>query len=92
MMATYIAAISDEDIQEVDLDSDYIKGSINSGKCLEINHDGSYEFLGNAWSMGMMVSRAKKMKVRGHPYEQYWNSPMEVKPEELKTNIYIPVK
>lgn len=92
MKATCIAAISDEDLQHEKLGKDYVKGAISSGKCLEISHDGSYQFLGNAWAMGMMVARAKKMKMRKYPFEQYWNSPMEVKPEELKTSVYLPVK
>ena len=89
---TYIAAVSDEDLDGVDLDSNYIRGSLNGGKVLEIKHDGSYDFIGNAWSMGMMYVRAKKMKQRDVPFEQYWNSPLEVSPEELKSSIYFPLK
>lgn len=92
MMVTYIAAISDEDAAELNLGSEYIKGSINNTKALEIKHNGSYEFLGNAWSMGMMTMRALKMKGNGDPFEQYWNSPLEEKPEALKTSIYYPIK
>lgn len=89
---TYIAAVSDEDIAGVDLGEDYVRGTIDSGKALEISHDGSYEFLGNAWSMGMMYLRAKKLKQKGVPFEHYWNSPKETKPEDLKTSVYFPLK
>lgn len=89
---TYVAAVSDEQLKDVDLGPEYIKGEIADGKVLEIKHDGSYEFLGNAWSMGMMYMRAKKYKGAGKPYEQYWNSPLETKPEDLKTSIFFPVK
>ena len=92
MQATYIAAVSDEDLSDLDLDADYIQGKINDAKMLEIKHNGSYEFIGNAWSMGMMTMQAKKIKGSGFPFEQYWNSPLEVKPEELKSSIYFPVK
>ena len=92
MKVTYIAAISDEDLKGEDLGPDYVKGSVPNTRALEITHDGSYEFLGNAWSMAMMYMRAKKFKANGHPFEQYWNSPMEVKPEELKTSIFMPIK
>lgn len=92
MQATYIAAVSDEDLANVNLDSEYVKGQIDDSKMLEIKHDGSYDFLGNAWSMGMMYMRAKKLKGNGFPFEQYWNSPMEEAPDDLKTSIYFPLK
>jgi effector-binding domain-containing protein len=89
---SYIAAVSDENLNEVDLGSEYVRGSVKDGKALEIFHQGSYEFLGNAWSMGMMFLRAKKMKQRPVPYEYYWNSPKEVKPEKLKTSVFFPLR
>lgn len=92
MEVTYIAAVSDEDLQGIDLGTEYIKGRIEDSKMLEIKHNGSYEFLGNAWSMGMMSMQAAKLKGKMMPFEQYWNNPMEVSPEELKTSIYFPLK
>lgn len=92
MRMTYIAAVSDEQLQGEDLDPEYVRGEIKDGKALEIKHNGSYDFLGNAWSMGMMYLRAKKMKQDGVPFELYRNSPKEVQPEELKTSIYFPIK
>lgn len=92
MEATYIAAVSDENLAELALGSRYVKGQIDTGRALEIKHEGSYEFLGNAWSMGMMTMQAKKLKGSGYPFEQYWNSPMEIPPEELQTSIYFPLK
>lgn len=91
-LATYIAAVSDEDLGELNLDPSYENGQIHSGTVLEIKHNGAYEFLGNAWSMGMMHARADKLKCKGHPFEQYWNSPFEVAPQELKTSVYLPLK
>ncbi len=92
MTMTYIAAVSDEDLKDVDLGSDYVRGTVQPGKALEISHKGSYDFIGNAWAMGMMYTRAKKMKQSGVPFEQYWNSPKEVKPEQLESSVYFPVK
>lgn len=92
MQATYIAAVSDEDLSSLSLGPEYITGKINDASALEIKHDGAYDFIGNAWSMGMMYMRAKKLKGKGFPFEQYWNSPMEVAAEELKTSIYFPLK
>lgn len=92
MEATYIAAVSDENLKDENLGGEYIQGSIQDTKALEVKHDGSYDFLGNAWAMGMMFMRAKKHKGAGYPFEQYWNSPLEVPPEELKTSIFFPIK
>ena len=89
---TYIAAISDEELHDVDLGPEYVHGTIQNGRALEIKHDGPYEFLGNAWSMGMMHLRAKKMKQNGIPFEHYRNSPEEVEAHELKTSVFFPVK
>jgi hypothetical protein len=89
---TYIAAVSDEQLHGIELGAGYVKGVIPSGKTLEIRHEGSYEFLGNAWSMGSMTVRAKKLKVSGKPYEQYWNNPLDTKPEDLRSSVFFPVK
>lgn len=94
MQMTYIAAVSDENLKDVDLGSQYERGTVASGKALEILHEGSYDFLGNAWSMGMMYLQANKNTIKQGdiPFEYYRNSPMEVAPEELKTSIYFPLK
>lgn len=92
MQATYIAAISSESLDDLTLDENYTKGTLLSGNSLEISHTGSYDFIGNAWSMGMMLVRGRKLKARYFPFEQYWNSPFEVPPEELQTSIFFPYK
>lgn len=89
---TYIAAMSDEDLEGVELGSEFKIGKIKGGKMLEIKHEGSYDFLGNAWSMGMMIVRAKKMKQNAAPFEYYWNNPDGTEESELKTSVYFPVK
>lgn len=89
---SYIAAISSEQLSDLPLDDTYIRGRLESGKCLEIKHNGAYDFIGNAWSMGHMFLRAKKIKQNHFPFEQYWNSPFEVAPHELMTSIYFPIK
>ena len=89
---TYIAAVSSENLEGVDFGENTVRGSIASTPALEITHHGSYDFLGNAWSMGMMYLRAKKMKGSGIPFEYYHNSPLEVEPKDLKTSIFFPVK
>lgn len=89
---TYIAAISDEELGDIEIGDEYVRGTVESGKAFEVLHRGSYEFLGNAWSMGMMHVRGKKLKQRGAPFERYQNSPLETPENELLTSVYFPVK
>ena len=89
---TYIAAISDENLLGVELSGEFVRGKVKPGKGLEIKHKGSYEFLGNAWSMGMMYARAKKLKGSDIPYEYYWNDPRKTATADLETSIFFPVK
>lgn len=89
---TYIAAASSEELKDMDLGASYVKGEIEDCKAFEVKHQGSYKFLGNAWSMAMMYLRAKKIKQKNFPFEYYWNNPQEVEPSELKTSIFFPLK
>ena len=89
---TYIAAISDEKLKDTSTSDQFVRGTVKSGKALEVKHDGPYDFIGNAWTMGSMYMRAKKIKNGGAPFEKYWNHPKEVSPEALETSIYFPVK
>ncbi len=92
MRMTYIAAISTENLQGVDMGVDFVAGEVEKGKVLEIKHKGSYQFLGNAWSMGMMYTRSKKLKMRSIPYEYYWNNPRDTATADLETSVFFPVK
>ncbi len=88
----WIAACSSEELAGIDVGEEFITGTIESQKMLKIHHSGSYTFLGNAWSMGMMYLRAKKLKQNAKPFEYYLNSPMETDEKDLKTDIYFPIK
>lgn len=89
---TWIAAASDEDLKGKNMPQEYTTGEIPSQKMLKIQHKGSYNFLGNAWSMGMMYLQAKKIKQNGKPFELYVNNPQTTKEDDLMTEIYFPVK
>lgn len=89
---TYIAACSDEQLGTKKLGDGYVRGEIKSGNIFKVTHKGSYEFMGNAWSMGMMYLRAKKYKQSGIPFEYYHNSPKVVEESELLTDICFPMK
>lgn len=92
MQVTFVAAASAEALPDKDLGSAFVQGEVKGGKALQIKHSGAYDFLGNAWSMGMMYLRAKKMKQRDVPFEYYHNNPNETAPERLETSVYFPLK
>ena len=89
---TYISAVSDENLQGVQMDSDYVQGKIPTQKMLEIKHHGSYKFLGNAWFMGMAAVHTQKIKGNGPPFEYYHNDPRTTAESDLLTSIYFPIK
>ena len=62
--------------------------------CYVVRHTGPYPQLGNAWSAGMMHSRAKVFaQKRGiPPFETYANDPEETAETELVTLVHFPVK
>jgi len=67
--------------------------STPSTKALCIEHLGSYDHLGNAWSAGNQVARYKKLKPsKISPFEVYKNSPNEAQEEALKTMIFLPMR
>jgi effector-binding domain-containing protein len=67
--------------------------SIPAGKALCVEHVGSYEHLGNAWSAAHQYVRYKKLKlskVGGLGFCE--NDPKETPPAELRTRIVLPLK
>ena len=89
---TYISAVSDENLQGIQLDSDYVKGQVQTQKMLEIKHHGSYKFLGNAWAMGPAVMHTQKLRGNGSPFEYYHNDPRTTEESDLSTSIFFPIK
>ncbi|MCR9296949.1 MAG: GyrI-like domain-containing protein [bacterium] len=58
-----------------------------------VDHIGSYDHLGNAWSAAMQHARSKKMKQsKIGTFELYKNDPSNTPPEHLLTEIYLPLK
>ncbi|MCB9809454.1 SRPBCC family protein [Candidatus Peribacteria bacterium] len=89
---TYTVAVSDEKLGGRSLGPDYVQQTLPSTKALKITHTGSYEFLGSAWSRGMMEVRAQKLRQHGAPFEYYVNSPHDTPEADLITEIYFPVR
>ena len=62
-------------------------------RALHIQHTGSYENLGNAWSAAHQYARYKKLKrAKMAAFEIYRNDPEQTPRAELVTDIYLPLK
>ena len=62
-------------------------------QALAVEHIGSYEHLGNAWSAANQYARYKKLKQSKHgTFEIYRNDPRETPQAELRTEIFLPLK
>lgn len=89
---SFISAIPID--KDITVSSPFIKGEIKGGDALKVTHTGHYEHLGNAWTTVMAYARAKKIKTKKSPVgiEFYLNDPMKTAPEELITEVYLPLK
>ncbi|WP_353565323.1 SRPBCC family protein [Haloferula sargassicola] len=69
-------------------------GEIDAGETYRIRHTGPYRHLGNAWSSGMMRSRAGHFRLkRGVPlFEIYENDPEQVGEAEVATVVHFPIR
>ena len=62
-------------------------------QALRVDHVGSYQNLGNAWSAANQIARYKKLKQsRVGTFEIYRNDMSDTKPADLITEIYLPLK
>lgn len=60
---------------------------------LRVDHRGSYEHVGNAWSAAWQVARYRKHKVRNRgTFEFYRDNPEETDVADLRTEVYLPLK
>ena len=67
--------------------------SLPATKALRVEHIGSYDNLGNAWSAANQFARYKKLKrSRAGAFEIYKNDPEETAAADLRTEVYLPLK
>ncbi|AMV31893.1 Polyketide cyclase / dehydrase and lipid transport [Pirellula sp. SH-Sr6A] len=67
--------------------------SLPACKAFRVEHIGAYRHLGNAWSVANQWVQCKKMKqLRVGTFEIYRNTPDQVPEEDLRTDIYLPLK
>ena len=63
------------------------------GNAFRVDHLGSYDHLGNAWSAAVQNVRYKKLKQsKVGDFEIYRNNPCDTDPAELMTEVYLPLK
>ncbi len=67
------------------------KAEFKKQKAVVFLHVGSYETLGESYGLVFKFIEENGYKAVWPVYDTYLNSPMDVKPEELKTEIIIPV-
>jgi len=71
-----------------------IRGSQAASKIYTLTHIGPYHHLGNAWTTMHNMMRQKEFRAQKgyHPFELYENSPVETKPNDLRTQINFALK
>lgn len=67
--------------------------TIPAGRYAKALHRGPYDRLGDAWArlMGEWLPKSGYRVEEGVSFERYLNSPMNAKPEDLLTELYIPL-
>ena len=63
-------------------------------QALRIEHIGHYKHLGNAWSAAHQIARYRKHKLntKSASCELYRNEPGSTPPEELRSDVYLPLR
>jgi AraC family transcriptional regulator len=70
-----------------------IEDRVESGKYACLIHTGPYDGLPGAWmKMRDALGSAGKMRRQAPACEIYWNNPQQVPPNELKTEICVPIE
>ncbi len=64
-----------------------------AGKYARTRHVGPYHLLSDVWArlLNEWLPRSSYRAGSGPRYERYWNTPMNAKPEQLKTDLYVPL-
>lgn len=89
---SYTSGVATPELIEVP--DGFVAGRVSRGKALTVEHTGSYQNLGNAWSAGYATTRAQKLKLRSDtsPLEVYTHHPKMTEPKDLHTVFYFPIR
>lgn len=72
-----------------------VEASLPAGDYACTVHVGPYEHLGDAWARFMgewLPGSGRRLVDAGVCYERYLNNPTQVAPEDLKTELYVPLQ
>lgn len=77
----------------VQLPSEVIEKRLPAGRYARCTHLGPYETLGDTWSrmMGEWLPGSGERIRGGASFEVYRNTPADTRPEELRTELYVPI-
>jgi effector-binding domain-containing protein len=76
---------------EVEGEGEITPGVTSGGDVLTLVHRGSYDTLGQSW--GRVFGHAKELgRVPGAGWEIYVDDPTKVEADEVRTEIYLPVR
>jgi effector-binding domain-containing protein len=67
-------------------------GKLPGGRAVVTVHVGPYDKIGDAYNQLTAYVKEQGLETESFCYELYLNDPGETKPEDLKTEIYFPVK
>jgi AraC family transcriptional regulator len=75
------------------LPSEVIERRLPAGQYARATHVGPYTTLGDTWArmMGEWLPRSGHRVGNGPTYEVYRNNPSNTRPEELRTDLYVPI-
>ena len=78
----------------LDMPNEMFVGSMPDMNVYTVRHTGKWSHLGNAWSTLYSMQRNKEIKCARnvHPFETYINSPRDVGPTEMISDINFPLK
>jgi effector-binding domain-containing protein len=72
-------------------EGDIVGGETAGGEALTTLHVGPYTTLGETWEKVFAHARAIKRNVSKSSWEVYLNTPADVAPADLRTEIYVPL-
>lgn len=72
-------------------EGDIVVGEMDAGEAAHVVHVGPYDKLGETWGAAWGWVKAQGREVSKPAWEVYVSDPSQVKPEELTTEIYIPL-
>jgi AraC family transcriptional regulator len=79
--------------EDTKLPDGVVEERLPAGRYARTTHVGSYETLGDTWArfMGEWLPRSGERVGPGSAYEVYRNNPSNARPDELRTDLYLPL-